>query len=44
MARVTKPLTNTEVERARPRDKAYTLSDGQGLYLLVQPGGSRLWR
>lgn len=44
MARVTKPLTNTEVERARPRDKAYTLSDGQGLYLLVQPGGSKLWR
>lgn len=44
MARITKPLTNTEIERAKPKEKEYTLSDGQGLYLLIKPGGSRLWR
>lgn len=44
MARITKPLTNTEVERAKGREKEYTLSDGQGLYLLVKPNGSKLWR
>lgn len=44
MARITKPLTNTEVERAKPKEKEYTLSDGEGLYLLVKPTGVRLWR
>lgn len=44
MARITKPLTNTEIERAKPQDKEFTLSDGQGLYLLIKPNGSKLWR
>ncbi|MGX2948506.1 integrase arm-type DNA-binding domain-containing protein [Frederiksenia canicola] len=44
MARITKPLTNTEVERAKGREKEHTLSDGQGLYLLIKPNGSKLWR
>ena len=44
MARVTKPLTNTEVDRAKAKEKDYTLSDGQGLYLLVKTTGSKLWR
>lgn len=44
MARITKPLTNTEIERAKPKGKDYTLSDGQGLYLLIKPTGARLWR
>lgn len=44
MARITKPLTNTEVERAKPKEKEYTLSDGKGLYLLIKPTGIRLWR
>lgn len=35
MARITKPLTNTEVERAKPKDKDYSLMDGQGLFLRV---------
>lgn len=43
MARITKPLTNTEIEKAKPRDKDYTLSDGQGLYLLVKTNSSKLW-
>ena len=43
MPRATKPLTNTEVQQAKPRDKEYNLSDGQGLSLRVKPNGSRLW-
>jgi len=43
MARTTKPLTNTEVLHAKPKDKVYTLSDGGGLQLRVKPNGSKLW-
>lgn len=43
MPKLTKPLTNTEVKQARPRDKVYTLSDGEGLQLRVKPNGSKLW-
>ncbi len=39
MARLTKPLTHTEVSQAKPRDKVYTLSDGGGLQLRVKPNG-----
>jgi hypothetical protein len=28
MARITKPLTNTEVKQAKSKEKVYTLSDG----------------
>lgn len=38
------PLTATEVKQAKPRDKAYKLADGGGLYLLVQPKGAKYWR
>jgi len=43
MARITKPLTNTEVKFAKSKDKEYSLSDGQGLSLRVKPNGSKLW-
>ena len=43
MARTTKPLTNTEVKQAKPKEKVYTLSDGGGLQLRVKPNGSKLW-
>ncbi|MEO1886936.1 MAG: integrase arm-type DNA-binding domain-containing protein, partial [Methyloprofundus sp.] len=43
MARTTKPLTNTEVKQAKPKEKIYTLSDGGGLQLRVKPNGSKLW-
>ncbi|NRB42407.1 MAG: tyrosine-type recombinase/integrase [Pseudomonadales bacterium] len=43
MARTTKPLVNTEVKQAKPKDKVYTLSDGGGLQLRVKPNGSKLW-
>lgn len=38
------PLTATAVSQAKPRDKAYKLSDAGGLYLLVTPAGARYWR
>ncbi|WP_154975401.1 tyrosine-type recombinase/integrase [Klebsiella grimontii] len=37
-------LTARQVDRSRPKDKPYKLSDGGGLYLLVNPNGSRYWR
>lgn len=37
-------LTVFAIEKARPRAKPYKLSDGNGLHLLVEPNGSKLWR
>ena len=37
-------LTDTEVRKAKTRDKAYMMSDGGGLYLWVTPAGGKLWR
>jgi integrase len=37
-------LTETEIRRSRPGEKAYKLSDGGGLHLLITPAGGRLWR
>jgi len=37
-------LTDTAVRNAKPKNKPYKVTDGQGLYLLVNPGGSKLWR
>lgn len=33
-----------EVNKARASDKPQKLSDGGGLYLLVQPNGAKYWR
>jgi hypothetical protein len=38
------PLTDLEIKYATPRKSSYKLFDGRGLYLLVQPGGTKLWR
>jgi len=43
MARTTRPLTNTEVKNAKPREREYNLSDGGGLALRVKPAGSKIW-
>lgn len=37
-------LTARQVSTAKPQDKPYKLSDGGGMYLLVNPNGSRYWR
>lgn len=37
-------LTDTEARNAKPKEKAYKLTDAQGLYLLVSTTGGKLWR
>lgn len=38
------PLTETQAKNAKPRERAYKLADSEGLFLLVQPNGTKLWR
>lgn len=38
------PLTDAKVRSVKAKDKAYKLTDGGGLYLLVTPNGGRYWR
>lgn len=38
------PLTELEAKYAKRRDRSYKLADGSGLFLAVQPNGSKLWR
>lgn len=38
------PLTNTQCQNAKPKEKPYKLSDGGGMYLEVMPNGSKYWR
>lgn len=44
MARQTKPLSATEIKNAKSKEKKYKLSDGGGLFLQINPNGSKLWR
>ena len=37
-------LTATTIKTCKPKDKAYKLTDGGGLYLLVSPRGGKWWR
>ncbi len=37
-------LSHFAVTKAKPKEKPYKLADGAGLYLLVEPSGSKLWR
>ncbi len=37
-------LSETAVRNAKPREKPYKLSDERGLFLLINPSGSRWWR
>ena len=38
------PLTDIQVNKAKPRDKSYKLTDGCGIYLFISPTGGKLWR
>lgn len=37
-------LNDLQIRRAKADEKPYTLSDGQGLSLLIEPNGSKSWR
>ena len=38
------PLTATAVKQAKAKEKPYKLSDEKGMFLLVNPNGSKYWR
>ena len=38
------PHTDLELRRSKPQEKPYTLSDGGGLSILIEPNGSKGWR
>jgi hypothetical protein len=37
------PLTDTAIKNAKAREKEYTLSDGNGLQLVIKPNGRKVW-
>ena len=37
-------LSEFTIRKAKPKEKPYRLSDGDGLFLLIKPGGSKLWQ
>lgn len=37
-------LTDMAVRNAKPQNKAYKLTDSNGLFLFISPAGSKLWR
>jgi integrase len=43
MPRLAVPLTELQVRKAKPSEKAYAMADGNGLVLLVSPVGRKSW-
>lgn len=37
-------LTDVQIRKAKPKDKRYSLTDGQGLVIEIMPTGSKFWR
>jgi integrase len=37
-------LTDTKVRSVKSREKSFKIADGKGLFLVVQPNGSKYWR
>ena len=44
MPRIAIPLSDKEVQKAKPKEKKYKLNDGGGLYLIVNPKGTKSWK
>jgi hypothetical protein len=36
--------TDAEIRNAKPAERPYKLAVGDGLFVLIQPNGSKLWR
>lgn len=43
MANKTTPLNATQVDKSKPKEKEYSLSDGNGLALRIKPIGTKIW-
>ena len=37
-------LTDAKLRNLKPKEKSYKSADYDGLYILTNPGGSKLWR
>jgi len=37
-------LSDAKARNAKPRTRPYKIADGEGLFLLIMPGGSKYWR
>jgi integrase len=44
MTKRAKATTDRAIKNAKPETKAYKMSAGQGMYLMINPSGSKLWR
>ncbi len=43
MANKTTPLNATQVDKSKPKEKEYSLNDGNGLALRIKPIGTKVW-
>lgn len=43
MPKVTTALKDTQIKQAKPKEKEYNLSDGNGLALRIRPNGAKNW-
>lgn len=43
MPKLVTPLNDTQIKKAKPKDKEYLMADGKGLALRVKPNGSKMW-
>jgi len=43
MARLTTPLSDTQLKNAKTKEKKYKLADGGGLFMQINPNGSKLF-
>jgi len=44
MPKLARPITETQIRNAKPKEKTYTISDGGSMYLEIAPTGSKIWR
>ena len=40
----TNKLSELAIKRAKPKEKQYTLTDGDGMYLRIYPDGKKYWQ
>lgn len=43
MPKINPPLTDTAIRALKPKDKVYKKSDGQNLFIFVEPSGRKFF-